>query len=205
MSESGTPTAVSGTTVSGTTVSETTVQRERVSVAPTSIEWTREFVQRWLEAWNSHEADRLLALMTDDIEYRDDSWPKTMRGHADVREFLDATWRATPDMTFELLAGPYVIPGEPRAAFHWRGWGTHTGPLDPPGFAATGRRWELDGADFHEYRGERVCKLRIAFDMMSASRQLGLMPVAGSRAERALALAQRSASRIQQTIRERRG
>ena len=128
MSESGTPTAVSGR--------RSTVQRERVSVAPTSIEWTREFVQRWLEAWNSHEADRLLALMTDDIEYRDDSWQKTMRGHADVREFLDATWRATPDMTFELLAGPYVIPGEPRAAFHWRGWGTHTGPLDPPGFAA---------------------------------------------------------------------
>ena len=195
MSESGTPTAVSGSTV----------QRERVSVAPTSIEWTREFAQRWLEAWNSHEADRLLALMTDDIEYRDDSWPKTMRGHADVREFLDATWRATPDMTFELLAGPYVIPGEPRAAFHWRGSGTHTGPLDPPGFAPTGRRWELDGADFHEYRDERVCKLRIAFDMMSASRQLGLMPEAGSRAERALALAQRSASRVQQTIRERRG
>ena len=195
MSESETPTAVSGTTV----------QRERVSVAPTSIEWTREFTQRWLEAWNSHEADRLLALMTDDIEYRDDSWHKTMRGHADVREFLDATWRATPDMTFELLAGPYVIPGEPRAAFHWRGSGTHTGLLDPPGFAATGRRWELDGADFHEYRDERVCKLRIAFDMMSASRQLGLMPQAGSRAERVLALAQRSASRVQQTIRERRG
>ena len=39
----------------------------------------------------------------------------------DVREFLEAIWRATPDMTFELLTGPYVIPGEPRAAFHWRG------------------------------------------------------------------------------------
>ena len=25
---------------------------------------------------------RLLALMTEDIEYRDDSWHKTMRGHA---------------------------------------------------------------------------------------------------------------------------
>jgi steroid delta-isomerase-like uncharacterized protein len=177
---------------------------ETVSAPPTSIEWIREFTQRWLEAWNSHEVDRLLALMTGDIEYRDDSWHKTMRGHADVREFLDATWRATPDMTFELLAGPYVIPGEPRAAFHWRGWGTHTGLLDPPGFAPTGRGWELDGVDFHEYRYERVCKLRIAFDMMTASRQLGLMPDAGSNAERALVIAQRSASRVQQAIRGRR-
>ena len=139
--------------------------------------------------------------MTDDIEYRDDSWPKTMRGHADVREFLDAIWRATPDMTFELLAGPYVIPGEPRAAFHWRGWGTHTGRLDPPGFAPTHRRWELDGVDFDEYRDERVCKLRIAFDMMSASRQLGLMPDAGSRAERGLATAQRAVSGVRRAIR----
>ena len=194
MSEIETPTAVS----------ETSIQPETVSDATTSIEWIRDFAQRWLQAWNSHEVDRVLALMTEDIEYRDDAWHKTMRGHADVREFIEATWRATPDMTFELLAGPYVIPGEPRAAFHWRGWGTHTGLLDPPGFAPTGRRWEVDGVDFHDYRDGRICKLRIAFDMMSASRQLGLMPEAGSRAERALAMAQRSASRLQHAIRKRR-
>jgi steroid delta-isomerase-like uncharacterized protein len=195
MSENESATAAEGT---GTPADTT-------SGATPSIEWIRDFTPQWLDAWNSHEVDRLLALMSEDIEYRDDGWPKPMRGHADVREFLEAIWRAVPDMTFELLSGPYVIPGEPRAAFHWRGGGTHTGPLEPPGFAPTGRRWELDGVDFHEYRDGRVCKLRIAFDMLSVSRQLGLMPAAGSRAERALALAQRSASRVQQAIRERRG
>ena len=173
--------------------------------AAPSIEWIRDFAGRWLDAWNSHEVDRVLALMTEDVEYHDDAWPKTMRGHTDVREFIEATWRATPDMTFELLAGPYVIPDEPRAAFHWRGKGTHTGLLDPPGFAATGRPWEIDGVDFHEYRDERICKLRIAFDMMTVSRQLGLMPKPGSRAERALALGQRSAARLQQRLAQRRG
>jgi hypothetical protein len=97
-----------------------------------------------------------------------------------------------------------VIPGEPRAAFHWRGSGTQTGVLDPPGFAATGRRWELDGVDFQEYRDERVCRLRISLDMMEVSRQLGLMPPTGSNAERALALAHRSTSRVQQVIGRRR-
>ena len=180
-------------------------QAETTSEATPSIEWIRDFATRWLDAWNSHEVDRLLALMSEDIEYRDDAWPKPMRGHADVREFLEAGWRAMPDMTFELLSGPYVIPGEPRAALHWRGWATQTGPLEPPGFAPTGRRWEQDGVDFHEYRDGRVCKLRITFDMLSVSRQLGLMPAAGGRAESALAMAQRSASRVQQAIRERRG
>ena len=172
--------------------------------AAVSVEWIRDFAQRWLAAWNSHEVDRLLELMTDDVEYHDDAWPKTMHGHADVREFLESTWRGIPDMTFELVAGPYVIPGQPRAAFHWRGWGTHTGVLDPPGFAPTGRRWEVEGADFHEYRDGRVSRLRVSFDMMTVSRQLGLMPAPGSGAERALVLAQRSASWVQHEIQKRR-
>ena len=60
-----------------------------VSEATTSIEWIRDFAERWLQAWNSHEVDRVLALMTEDVEYRDDAWHKTMRGHADVREFIE--------------------------------------------------------------------------------------------------------------------
>ena len=74
------------------------------------------------------------------------------------------------------------------------------------GFAPTGRRWELGGVDFHEYRDGRVCMLRIAFDMLSVSRQLGRMPAAGSRAERALAMAMAMALLFpRKAIRERPG
>lgn len=163
---------------------------------PPSIESIRDFVSRWLEAWNSHEPDRVLALLTEDVEVRDDSWPRTMRGHMEVREFLEALWRGIPDMAFELLDGPYVIPGEPRASFHWRGSGTFTGPMDPPGFAPTGRRWEVDGVDFQEYRAGRITRLRVAFDMMSVARQLGLLPAVGSRAEQAMAATQRGIMRL---------
>lgn len=161
-----------------------------------SVEWTRDFVRRWFLAWNSHDADQVLGLLAEDVEVRDDSWPTTMHGHADVREFLAALWRAIPDMTFELLEGPYLMPGRPSAAVHWRGSGTFTGPMDPPGFAPTGRRWEIDGVDFQEYRGGRITRLRVACDMMSVARQLGVMPAAGSRAERAVAAAQRTVVRL---------
>jgi steroid delta-isomerase-like uncharacterized protein len=173
------------------------------SATAPSIEWTRELVASWLDAWNSHQTDRVLELLTDDVEARDDSWPKPMHGQGEVREFVEALWRAVPDMTFELLAGPYVIPDEPRASFHWRGTGTFTGRMDPPGFAPTGRRWEIDGADFHEYRDGRISRLRVVFDLMSVSRQLGVMPPTGSRAERAMAAAQRGLVRAQQTYRRR--
>jgi steroid delta-isomerase-like uncharacterized protein len=171
--------------------------------AEASIDWIRDFEQRFLAAWNSHQADRVLELMTEDVEYRDDAWPKTMRGHADVREFLEALWTGFPDMTFEIIEGPYVIPGRPCSAIHWRGRGTHTGRLDPPGFAATGRRWEGDGMSVEEYRDGRVCRLRICFDMLDASRQLGLMPPVGSRAERAMAAAQRATIKAREAIRRR--
>lgn len=37
--------------------------------------------------------------------------------------------------------------------------------MDPPGFAPTGRRWEVDGVDFQEYRDGRISKLRVPFDL----------------------------------------
>lgn len=185
---------------------KTSVAQSESTAAPEtpSLEWIRDFVRQWLDAWNSHQPERILALLTDDVEIRDDSWPKTMHGHADVREFVDALWHAIPDMAFELLDGPYVIPGEPRSSFHWRGSGTFTGRMHPPGFGPTGRRWEIDGVDFQEYHHGRIRKLRVAFDMMAVSRQLGVMPAAGSRGERALATAQRGVAWAQREYRRQR-
>lgn len=139
-------------------------EMESPAAVETSIEWIRDFEKRFFEAWNSRQVDRVLELMTEDIEYRDDHWYKTMRGHADARQALDAYWIAFPDLTFEVMEGPYVIPGQPRAATYWRGSGTHTGRFDPPGFGATGRRWQGDGVNISEYRDGRLCRLRICTD-----------------------------------------
>ena len=62
-------------------------------------EWVEEFVDQWIAAWNSHQPERVLELMTDDIVYDDSGSPQTMRGQAQVREFLDFIWRAFPAFT----------------------------------------------------------------------------------------------------------
>jgi len=164
--------------------------------AGVDLEWLGSYAKDYLAAWNSHEPDRLLALMTDDIVYDDAAWPTQMRGHADVRAFLTSAWRALPDLTFDLVEGPYVVPGKPKAAFHWRGTATFTGPLEPPGFAPTGRRADFEGVDFHEYRDGLLARLRIDFDLMDFARQVGLLPARGSRAERAMAATQRLGARL---------
>jgi steroid delta-isomerase-like uncharacterized protein len=163
------------------------VTQQTASASAVDREWVGDFAQRWLGAWNSHEHDRLLGLMTDDIVYDDSAWPTQMRGHGDVREFLDHSWAALPDMRFELKDGPYIMPGEPKAAFYWRGTATHTGPLDPPGLAPTGKSIEFEGLDTHEYRDGKVARLRIVFDLADVMRQLGVLPPAGGRQEKMMA------------------
>jgi steroid delta-isomerase-like uncharacterized protein len=165
-----------------------------------SPEFVAEFLPRWESAWNGHRAEEVLALMTEDIVYDDTAWPRTMRGHADVREFLDHTWRAFPDLRFETLEDPYLSAEGPRAAYYWRGTGTNTGPIDPPGIPPTGRRMEFEGADFHEYRDGKVARLRIVFDMADCMRQLGALPQPGSRGEKAMA----ALARVQAKLRRRR-
>jgi steroid delta-isomerase-like uncharacterized protein len=170
---------------------------ETTTAETVTHEWVEEFAERWTDAWASHDPDRLLKLMTEDIVYDDTAWPETMRGHADVRRFLDYTWRAFPDIVFEGVGSPLVAADGPRAAFWWRGTGTNTGPIDPPGVPPTGKRVEFEGADFHEYRDGKVARLRIVFDMADVSRQLGLLPDRDSAAEKALVAMQRLRGRVQ--------
>jgi steroid delta-isomerase-like uncharacterized protein len=178
----------------------------QTQTAPPTIDqaWIEDFGRRWLEAWSSHSPDRILELMTPDIVYDDSAWPKTMRGHSDVREFLAHTWTAFPDLRFELVEGPFVHPSEPAATFYWRGYATNTGPIDPPGFPATGRRIEFTGFDLHEYRDEKVARLIITFDMADTARQLGVLPAPGSRPEKALVAVAKARAKAEELLAQRR-
>ena len=133
-----------------------------------------DFVTRWIAAFNSHQPERVLELMTDDVAYDESARSETMRGHAQVREFLEFLWRAFPDFTVEAVDDPLVASDGARAAFWWRCRMTNTGPIDPPGIPATGKLVEYEGADFHDYRNGKVARLRILFDMAEVGRQLGL-------------------------------
>ncbi|ANS31120.1 hypothetical protein WSS_A35808 [Rhodococcus opacus M213] len=158
--------------------------------------WVDEFAERWGNAWNAHDPAQVLELLTDDIVYDDSAWPKTMRGKADVREFLDHGWRAFPDLTFELIAGPHIAGDGPRAAYWWKATATHQGPIDPPGIPATGKHIDFDGVDIHEYRDGKIAKLRIIVNMNDIATQLGILPEPGSTAEKIMVGMQKLRSRF---------
>ena len=162
-------------------MAETHVEPAATEVDPSFL---ASFSERFGAAWNSHQPERLLELMTEDIVYDDSAWTRTMRGHGDVREFLEFLWRAMPDLEFQDLEGPFLSRGEPTVAFYWRGTGTFTVPLDPPGFAPTGARVAFEGFELLEFRDDRVCRLRIVYDMMDVNSQVGIVPKPGEPVER---------------------
>src|SRR5438045_9134415 len=99
----------------------------RAAEIPTT-EWVEEFVGRWFAAWNSHDVERVLELMTDDIVYVDSLRAgEPMHGHEEVREFIEQFWQGLPDYTVEAVEPPLIASDSPRASFRWRGKRTNPG------------------------------------------------------------------------------
>lgn len=158
-----------------------------------------DFSRRIVDAWNTRQADQVLGLMTDDVDYHDASWPTRMCGHIAVREFLDSTWRAVPDLSFQLVENVLLDPTAPKIADYWRATGTHSGLWDPPGLAPTARRLEFEGAFLAELRDGKACRIRVEYDVAGVMRQLGVLPPVGSWGERALI----SVTNLQSRLRRR--
>lgn len=162
----------------------------------TTPEQARQRGARYIEAWNSHDADRVLALVTDDVTWRDPSTPTgVLHGKAAARSWIESLWRAMPDLEFEMLDEPLVSIDGRRAAGAWRCAGTQTGPLDPPGYAPTDGHIELTGVDVHEFDGELIRSIWTWTDMTAIARQIGALPAPGSLGERIGVVLQRLAAR----------
>jgi ketosteroid isomerase-like protein len=158
------------------------------------------FVERWgreyLEAWNALDAGAVASLCTEDVVWNDPGLPSPAHGREGVREFVQATARAFPDFHVEELAPPAI--SETGLVFgSYRMTGTMEGPWPPSNLAPTGARIDVLGVDEWTFRGELMCHYRTYYDSLEMARQLGVLPPAGGRADRAMARLQHLQARFQ--------
>jgi len=154
-----------------------------------------DFGQRWLAAWNERDPQGLAALCTEDVEFFDPAIG-TVHGRGPVADWVRTCIRAFPDYRFEEPEGAYLSTEQPKAILPWRMAGTNPGPIDPPGFVATGRAIVVDGVDHWWFRDGLVARYRADYDSLGLMRQLGLVPESGSRGERGMVSLQRLGARL---------
>jgi ketosteroid isomerase-like protein len=72
--------------------------------------WARQFAGEWIEAWNSHDLDRIFSHYTDDFEMtspliieRMKVESGTLRGKDQIRLYWQMGLEAIPPLRFELL------------------------------------------------------------------------------------------------------
>jgi steroid delta-isomerase-like uncharacterized protein len=153
------------------------------------VAFAQDFAERWVAAWNSRDADQILALCSDEITYADSAFEHEAHGKTEARRLIAETIEAFPDLRFEVVSGPYVDARGERAALVWRMDAHMLG--DSGGFAPTGGHVVGLGVDLYGFREGRLAHYHALYDTADFGRQMGLIPPRGSRAERAMIRLQR--------------
>lgn len=155
---------------------------------------------RYFEAWNAHDPDAIVALVHEEVEWHDPAMSEPARGRPAVRAFAGLTFRAFPDLRFSMSgdegASRFTSADGSRFAVGWTARGSFLGPIDPPGFAPTGRGFVVDGIDVVEISDGLLYRDRSYYDLTDWMRQIGLFPGRGGGAERLLVGLQRIRARV---------
>jgi steroid delta-isomerase-like uncharacterized protein len=138
-----------------------------------AVEW----YDRWLAAWTGRDPDLIMPLVADDFVLESPTTRHTgwrVVGKEQTRDYLAYVKRAYPDVAWERTLPPMFAEDEPRVAFWWRGWGTFTGVLDPPGIQGTGQAFSFEGIEVFDFRDGLATRLRAAYDLHGLMKQIGV-------------------------------
>lgn len=128
-----------------------------------------QFVQRYFDAWNAHDARAIVSTFAAGGTYADPTTPGPLSGEA-IGKNAEQLWQSFPDVTFEVRS--HGLAGDDLVSAEWTMKGTNRGPFGalPP----TGRTVVLPGADFIRVGEDGIHSVQGYFDSGELPRQLGL-------------------------------
>jgi steroid delta-isomerase-like uncharacterized protein len=129
-----------------------------------------EVAQRYLDAWNRHDADTIAAAFAEGSTYHNPNMDQPLSGGQAVGRWAKKVWAAFPDFSRELVSMGEAGGG--WVAIQWVIRGTNTGPgLD--GRPPTGRTLTLPGATFLQVEGDKIRSEHVYHDRQTIAEQLG--------------------------------
>jgi steroid delta-isomerase-like uncharacterized protein len=128
------------------------------------------FVRGWLDAWNSHNVDRILSYYTEDAFFEDvpsveNGWDVPLHGQQIIRKSVDSTFKEMPDLKFELDSTS--VAGD-RMVVEWTMTGTRY-----RGFTG---RFSTRAVSVLALEGDKIVRERDYYDMYQVLSKLGIIP-----------------------------
>ena len=147
------------------------------ALAQTSSSFEHADIQRWGDAWNSHDIDTVMALFTPDVVINQPANPKPLES-AGIRDFFTMIFKAYPD--FHVDVTDALVDGLKGVSVE-RVTGTWSGPYTDPATGVTtpgnGRKFDHPGAMVLTYRpSHKISRVDIYWDQLTVERQLGIAP-----------------------------
>ncbi|HEX4110176.1 MAG TPA: nuclear transport factor 2 family protein [Solirubrobacteraceae bacterium] len=140
------------------------------------VAFLESFCTRWLQAWNSHDTEQVLAVTHPEIQWDDRTfWPEVIHGHEALRAYTEEIWRAMPDVRFDEIERFYA-PSAQRAVVLFRQFGS------APAKLGSGGRFDSHGCDiFLGFRDGLLSSYLSSYDIVEMLRQMEALPARGSR------------------------
>ncbi len=137
---------------------------------------TKNEVYEWLDAWNSHDMNKILDLFADSALVYQPQNPEPLTKDK-VAFFFSNLFKTYPDIHFE--TDGYIIEGNEVASWEIV-TGTMTGDFHDPAtgkmVAPTGKSFKIPGAMRIIYDDtKKIASVRIYWDRLSFNQQLGLI------------------------------
>jgi steroid delta-isomerase-like uncharacterized protein len=145
------------------------------AVARTSV--IPAWLDTYIEAWNSHDPERLLACMTEDGVVDDRALEERFEGPDAIRAMLvDMHEHMSTD--FRIENGELVVATDDTWAAEWTLVGTNDRADDARAYPRTGKNFAVHGLSIGRLRDGKVAEDRLYWNMIEYLTQVGLMPEA---------------------------
>jgi steroid delta-isomerase-like uncharacterized protein len=134
-----------------------------------------DWMHRYLDAWNSHDADRVAVFMAADATYEDLALGQLHEGVDAIKGFVDETAAFSGDFHFNPVS---VQAGGADYAMEWEMSGTNTG--DIAGLPATNKPYRIRGVSIGQLDAEgKIARNRDYWNLADYLMQVGILPPPG--------------------------
>ena len=127
----------------------------------------RKAIDQLFAAWNSRDADKVVAVFDTDAVYEDAAAGQIHRGKAEIRKWVAGAFRDIEKLRIDIARSSFYKGG---GVVEWTWSGTDKGLFK------TGKSFSVRGTSVIEVRGGKIVRYTEYYDFATVMRQLGLLP-----------------------------